>query len=302
MHVFRHDAMATHFVVQIPSGDALWAENVAQHGFKLIDELEHKWSRFIPQSDIYRLNLLKEDQQLILDYETWQLLLDAFSIHQLTHGAFDVGVARLMDVFRAHKQGLVDDYSFQQQLQNVLKEKQQAQLFIDPEEPIAYCLKPGFVFDLGAIGKGRALDLVADLFVEFGCSSFVLNAGDSSILSRSEDEETPFWEFELATPRQRKTVRIHSESIAASGTGRQGQHIFDPRIASNENVSEYRRLWVCAQSATEADAWSTALFITPPHELERIVNEVESVTWVAYSSENELHIIGSADFVNQKST
>ena len=45
------------------------------------------------------------------------------------------------------------------------------------------CLSGKLQFDLGAIGKGFALDRMGELLREWDCSSFLLIAGGSSILA-----------------------------------------------------------------------------------------------------------------------
>ena len=46
-------------------------------------------------------------------------------------------------------------------------------------------------FDLGAIGKGFALDRMAELLREWDCPAFLLVAGGSSILAGDAPAETP---------------------------------------------------------------------------------------------------------------
>src|SRR6202030_2393798 len=62
-----------------------------------------------------------------------------------------------------------------------------------PEEHSILCVGGQLEFDLGAIGKGFALDRVAELFRQWECSSFLLVAGGSSILAGDQPPDTPGW-------------------------------------------------------------------------------------------------------------
>jgi thiamine biosynthesis lipoprotein len=53
---FSHEAMATVFEVHAVHDDGRYAEQAAQAAFDLVDRLERELSRFIPNSDISRIN------------------------------------------------------------------------------------------------------------------------------------------------------------------------------------------------------------------------------------------------------
>ena len=58
VHRFSHEAMATVFEVRAVHADAGYARQAAHAGFELVDRLEQQLSRFVPNSDIARINSL----------------------------------------------------------------------------------------------------------------------------------------------------------------------------------------------------------------------------------------------------
>ncbi|MEO1053310.1 MAG: FAD:protein FMN transferase [Bacteroidota bacterium] len=283
--------MATQFVVQIDGVDEAYAENAAQQCFERIDELEAKLSRFIPDSDVSRINRMKEGDNLLLDYETYACLKQAIEISTWTGGAFDVGVAEWMNIFRGYKQGLLNISEYNNALKTAFEEKQQASIYVDPDENRIYCIKPGMKIDLGGIGKGFALDQLGILLSELGIENYALNSGDSTISVKGGPTDNTSWDFKIADGEAYQNLQLNDTAVSASGTYWQGNHIFDPRTGTNRKDVSFGRVWVCCHSAAYSDALSTALFLLNEEEVSQLSSDLEVISWVAYSTDEQLHIL-----------
>lgn len=290
-HSFEHSAMATEFYLVIENETEEYAESASVQVFELIDSLEQKLSRFIPDSDISRINRMKPEEQMPIDFETWDVIKQAIEVSQLTHGAFDIGVARHLDIFRATKQGILNQYEASQALKKVQVEKHEASIFIDPEKPMVYCVKRGFQFDLGAIGKGYALDRVKLLMKELDIETFSMSAGDSTILVSNDKEVKAAWGFPIAAAEEKRQVSLDNHSVSASGTFYQGNHIFDPRTGKNDFSPQYQRVWVATQEASYSDAFATAFFLLEEDDISKLVESSKKIIWVAYSKDGNLHFL-----------
>ena len=288
---FEHYAMATQFSLVIAEETEDYARNASIQVFELIDRLEHQLSRFIPDSDISRINRMKADEQLHLDFETWEILKMAIKITQDTHGAFDVGVARHMDIFRATKEGILNEFEMTNALSVVQREKHESSIYIDPETPIAYCGKAGIQFDLGGIGKGYALDKVKDFLLELGVENFTVSAGDSTLLVNNNNDLKTHWDYTIANASEKMSLELSNIVVSASGTFFQGNHIFDPRTGSNALSGTHKRLWVASETAAFSDAFATALFIVSIEEMHEIVKKSDKITWVAYTEDEHLKLV-----------
>lgn len=290
-HLFEHQAMATYFKLNIYNEASDYAKNAAQQVFQLIDELEDKLSRFRPDSDISRINKLKKDEHLPIDFETWEALKLAISCHIDSQGTFDIGVAEHMKIFRASKEGILNEYETHKALEKAQAEKEQASIFVDPEQPRVYCVKPGMYFDLGGIGKGYALDKVTELMLDLEINTYTLSAGDSTLLIKNDLAVKTHFTYPIASKFDREILELSNISVSASGTFHQGSHIFDPRTGRNDFKPQFDRVWVAAKTATYSDAFSTACFILPLSEIETMVQSNEQITWVAYAIDGKLTIL-----------
>ncbi|MGB3466177.1 MAG: FAD:protein FMN transferase, partial [Cyclobacteriaceae bacterium] len=156
--------------------------------------------------------------------------------------------------------------------------KAQGSFYLHPDEHSIYCLHPGIRFDLGGIGKGFALDLLKDICLENDLSSFVLNAGGSTVLVHTHEEIS----YLLSARKEKKEVLIADGAVSASGTGKQGHHIFNPVTGENEEQL-FDRLWVGTDTACQSDAYGTAFFSMDEQMIVKKAHEITNIRWVAVS-------------------
>src|SRR6476620_1253661 len=89
---FSHEAMATVYEVYTVHADAQYAAQAAQATFDLVDRLERELSRFLPNSDIARINHLEAGESTLVASSTLECLQIAQHMFDLTDGAFDVSI------------------------------------------------------------------------------------------------------------------------------------------------------------------------------------------------------------------
>jgi thiamine biosynthesis lipoprotein len=132
--------------------------------------------------------------------------------------------------------------------------------------------KPGMELNLGAIGKGYALDRAADLLVEKDLRDCLLHGGNSSVLARGHrDGDSGGWTIALKHPLRPSErfaeFMLHNQALGTSGSGTQyfhhgGKrygHIIDPR--TGWPAEKILSSTVIAPTAAQADALSTALYV-----------------------------------------
>jgi thiamine biosynthesis lipoprotein len=124
--------------------------------------------------------------------------------------------------------------------------------------------------DLGAIGKGFALDHLAELLVEdWEITDFLLDAGGSTALARGGRT----WSVAVGGnwgPRAGfDVITLHDGAVSGSGVEVQGQHVRDVRAAVDA-PARHAAAWALAPSAASADALSTAFMILDRPQVEGI--------------------------------
>jgi FAD:protein FMN transferase len=241
IHVFNHTAMATQFQVRIAGEKKIYAAQAAQAVFALTDDLESRLSRFRANSEISHIARLAPGEILRLSEPVFTCLETAKKMALATRGAFSVTAAALKT---------------------------------QPEPPQWTLLKNPFSircdggkleFDLGAIGKGFALDHMAELLREWDCPAFLLVAGGSSILAGEAPPATPGWSCGLGENNSAQRYWLKNCSLSGSGLAVKGKHILEPR--TGRPTQRQNRAWALTDTAAESDALSTAAMVLSETEI-----------------------------------
>jgi len=235
--------MATSWEIFLDAGlEARIADGAARAAFDLLERLDRLLSRFVGGSDISRINT-SHGEPVVVEPETAEVLRLAARFSRETDGAFDAAWAT-PTAARTAMGG--------------------ATLFaVDSEAPIVRKTHPETRLDLGAVGKGFALDQMAALMArDWDVRAGLLHGGGSSVLAMEAPSWDAGWPVTIGTTEGRDLLRLVRAALGASGYDVRGSHIVDPR--TGERVRRYRATWALAPSAAEADALSTAFAVMSP--------------------------------------
>jgi len=225
---FSHEAMNTVFEVHVANADPKYGAEAAQAAFALVDRLEGELSRFRPNSDITRINHLEPGASARVGEAALECLVVARHMYQLTGGAFDVSVGTGLPT-----------------------------LEIDADAFEIRATTGGVRIDLGGIGKGYAVDLVAELLEDWGLERAFVHGGYSSAIALEPPEGSDGWALTLSDPREPSRVfrRLSMRQAALSASGvKKGDHIRDPR--TGEPVRGRLAAWAALPRPTRGDGAS----------------------------------------------
>ncbi|MHC4173720.1 MAG: FAD:protein FMN transferase [Planctomycetota bacterium] len=268
MKRFSHEAMATTFEVIVVHEDVRYARQAAAAAFAEVDRLEADLSRYIENSDISRINNLPANQPLLIGLAAFECLQLSCRMYSETGGAFDITIGSLLDCWR-NEDGTPRTPS-QQELNLARQRTGTALLKLDEAEHTVELLASPMQVDLGGIGKGFAVDLMAELLRDWSIDTALISGGYSSVLALDAPAGTKGWPLTLSDPANRRKIlaRPYLKRHALSGSGLQkGGHIIDPRTA--RPVKGKRAAWACAPDAATADALSTAFMVMTPDEIKK---------------------------------
>ncbi|HEY3787801.1 MAG TPA: FAD:protein FMN transferase [Urbifossiella sp.] len=261
-------AMATTFEIAIPQGSHRDAVAAAEDALDLIDELEDQMTVFRDESEVSQLNAAAANGPVIVEERLFELFQRCAVWTRETEGAFDIATGALTKAWGFYRrEGRVP--APRERSEAMAKTGMRHVIFFETGA-MKYRV-PGLELNLGAVGKGYALDRAAErLRTTWGIRSALLHGGSSSVYAIGHPPGDPRgWGVRLVFPEQSSlgTIRLRDRGLGTSAAtfqffeynGRKLGHLLDPRTGwpaeGTASVS------VVAPTAAEADAMSTALFV-----------------------------------------
>lgn len=259
--------------------DATYAGSAAHAAFRRLDRIEGLLSRFIESSDIAKTNALAKGESYTLEPETWNCLCVAAQMAAATKRAFDPATGVLIDFWKAWARAPVPPSPGEHPPGWIAawEQHRQGEFALDPETHAVTCAATGSKLDLGAIGKGYALDEMAQVLEnDWGVSHALLSAGGSTVLALDAPPGRAGWKIGFGGETRLPLLLMERRALSSSGNMIQPTHLVDPR--SGEIVQRTEFVRAIASTAADADALSTAFFIMNREEI------------VAYCAGNPAHL------------
>jgi thiamine biosynthesis lipoprotein len=196
-----------------------------------------------------------------LDPDTFTLLATCVEVQRASDGAFDVCLAPRMAALGFHERSAdgLDPYA--------PGAPGAIGLELDPREHSVRFRAPGMALDLGAAGKGFALDQAGRVLCAAGVRDALLHGGTSTVLGLGAPPGRAAWGVALAGAGA-PTAQLRERALSVSAqhgrtridaAGVRHGHVLDPR--TELSVAGEGAAAVVAESALLADCWSTALLV-----------------------------------------
>lgn len=275
-------AMGTTFEIYLYAPDAARAAALFEAAFEEIERVEAALSNYRASSELSRINARAGAGPVVTDPEVFALLERALAFSRLSGGAFDITVGRLMKAWGFFRGA--GRYPSDEELQRALAETGWRRVRLDARARTVRFLSPGLELDPGGIGKGYALDRVAELLRGAGVTAALINSGSSSIYALGAPPGKAGWTVRVPDPLERaltlSTVVLKDSSLSTSGSyekffrlgGRVYCHIMDPR--TGRPVRGVLQATVIAPLGADSDALSTAVFVLGPARAPRLLGRV----------------------------
>jgi thiamine biosynthesis lipoprotein len=272
--------MACDFSITLP-GETAGAVDAGIEALDEVDRVEDLLSVYRPESGLSRLNAAAGAGPVAADAELYEVLRWAGRLNRLCEGAFDPCCQALVQAwgfYRGPKR-----VPGPEELRAALATSGVRQVSFSDERRSVQFARPGLAFNLGAFGKGYAIDAaVRRIWARRGVRCGLMQGGQSSLLAvGAPREQGRGWQVMVEDPCRAGVplVRLwlRDRALGTSGAanqffeagGRRYGHVLDPR--SGWPAGGLAGATAIARHAAEADALSTAFFVLGAEGTRRIL-------------------------------
>ena len=263
-----HYVMGTIFEITAYGADREETVAAVEQSFAAIRQADEILSHYRAESDLMRLNRSASRGAVTVARDLYRVLEEALRFARLSEGAFDVTVGPLVRLWveAANR----DREPSEQEIIETRKRVGSAKVELLPELQVRFAHK-GLEINLGAIGKGWAVDQAVAVLKRHGVRNAFVSAGTSTVFALGDDGLGEGWEVSVRNPIHEgdplATFRIRDQAISTSAAyeryweiaGNRFGHILDPR--SGQPAAGMLSATVAAPTATAADALSTAAYV-----------------------------------------
>ncbi len=259
-----------------------------EESWGVISKIESLHSRFLPESDVSRINRYEDFKP---SSHTLRVVREALRIGDITSGAFDITCGPLMSVWKDFREEVSPDSELIESVRRLVDYRE-----IDTIGG-RIRLKEGMKIDLSGLAKGYACERAAEFLRGKGVKAgFVNCGGDIRVFGNRT------FKIGIRHPRDAEllyTVKIKDESIVTSGDyesyfergGERYHHIIDPKTGypTDGCISAT----VVAKDATTADGLSTGIMVMGISRGDSLLERLESVRGLLVDLlEDSLVIVG----------
>src|SRR3954470_805449 len=270
-------AMACEFEVQLAANRQ---DNSMEHVFEALDRveaLEAQLTVYRDDSEVIRINRRAADAPVAVEARLFGLMQQAQRLHRETAGALDVTSGPLSEAWGfSRREGRVPSEA---QIAEALDRVGMQHVVLDETQRTIKYARPGVSINFNSMGKGYALDRMAELLAEHDVDDYLIHGGKSSVLARGSQpgSDIPGWRVGVRHPlcptERLGELVLRDEALSTSGAGtqffiRRGRrygHILDPR--SGYPAEGLYSATVIAPTAAEAEGLSTAFYVMGPERV-----------------------------------
>lgn len=287
---FEFKAMACNGEIVIAASSEDAGQRIADMAIREIKRIEQKYSRYLAESIVTRINAAAGIEWIECDEETLSLFNYADALFQTSDGLFDItsGVLRRAWDFRdpaippkEQLRDLVDLIGWSR---------------VERKDPCIKLPEIGMEIDFGGFGKEYATDRAAAILSHNGIKHGYVNlGGDLRVIGPKPNGDS--WQMGIQDPRNKNTlvasIPIAMGALATSGdyerffelNGRRYCHVLSPR--TGESVGFWRSISVLSPLAITAGSYTTIAMLKEADSLSWL--EDSGLAYLAIDHEGNIH-------------
>jgi FAD:protein FMN transferase len=282
-HAFSQPKMGSPLNITIYSDDSLRANQIATEAYKIVDSLNLIYSDYLENSELNRLSAKAgKDIFTKVSPALWDILQQSVRASQISNGAFDITVGRIVKLWR--KTRIEKVFPNKNVLKILLQSTGYQNIILDSTNHSVKLLQENTQLDLGGIAKGYVAQVIVNFCKNKGIKKVLVDAGGDLAMVAPQPPEGE----SATTNRTNKTpplgagglrigitipnsdelipryLVLQNQGVATSGNmyqfvkikGKRYSHIVNPRTGLG--VTHQRNVTVIAPDGATADWLATA--------------------------------------------
>ena len=264
------NAMGTTFSVVLYGIDRKKLEVAGDRALAEARRIDALLSNYKPESELSRVNAQAAQAPVTVSQELFDLLVECMQVSRESEGTFDLTVGALMkawgffrDAEHLPSREIIREARMRVGYRNVV---------IDPKARTVSFRRTGVELDPGGVGKGYAVDRMANILRQEGVEAAFVSGGGSSLYGiGAPPAEARGWIVRIVDPHNERksvdTVFLKNMSLSTSGSyekffwanGRVYSHIMDPR--TGYPARGMTSVTVLAPATLASELWAKPYFI-----------------------------------------
>ena len=284
--------MGTVFEIAAYSESSEQTSTAIERAFQEIIRIDDVMSNYKPDSALSTLNRSAQNHTQKVPPDLYLVIEQALQFSKMSEGKFDITVGPLVNLWKSALSG--DSMPSPTQLRAAQDCVGYEKIELTPPDHITFH-SPCLQVDLGAIGKGYAVDRAAAVLVSLKIQDAFINAGGSTIFAMGSPPGQAAWRVHLRDPSRTidPYVMLKNESVSTSEQtapsllGRESAgHIIDP--SSGKPLETQFAVTVIAPNGTMSDGFSTTLLLLGPAQGKVLVSHTSNVSAVWLSPKAQI--------------
>ena len=274
--------------------------------FKLCDELEHKLSRTIKDSDVAMING-SHGKWTSVSVETIDLIQKGIEYSKLSDGAFDITVGGITELWNFHAAEGKEELPDAEKLKNAAEHIDYRKIEIDGDR--VRLADPESKIDLGGIAKGYIGDRMAELLEGEGVTSAIINLGGNVICIGGKSDKEEFV-IGVEAPFSDRTeiigkLKSRDKTLVTSGVyerkmeidGKVYHHILNSETGwPVETDLDAVTLIADKGRSADIDALSTICLIKGAEEAKSLIEKTDGIEGIFVKSDGTIEKSAGAEF------
>jgi len=257
--------MGTNFFCLVVGGN----NEICDAVYQFTNELETKWSRYIPTSELMQINNNPESMIQVSD-ATLRLVNEMKNGFEVTQGIFSGNIlGELIDLGFANSRINPENVTNWQARAKSVADLSDVEIDLQNK---SVSVPSGVALDSGGIGKGLAADLMSDYAMQLGAMGIAVFAG-GDVAVKGMAPDAAGWKVNISDPgdvdKFIDTISLSRGGLATSSPMgwriKDAHHIIDPRTHKSSD-SDVLQATIIAQNASQAEVLAKMCVILGSHE------------------------------------